>query len=848
MSAPETRSRFAACAGLAICLAIALGCDAVQEDRHVEFSPSGDQVAFQHGRDGIFIADPQTGELQKVFDPDQSIVAVSTPLWSDDERRAVFTTAREENQPPRSQAAGTPTSAAQPRASSSSPAAWEDAPDGRSFFPQSIAYTCWLVVRAPDGSLAKPTPLFEARLNHSGYVAANLVVRWHPRQKTILFVDREPNGGHAIWSYEIDTKRKDRVFPAEAQAAPAHAIMDFTPEGSRIVCVENRSGIWIGSKDGSRWWHVPESVDPASSEVVGLSGVISLRPVWTPDGQTFAFVRRNLDVADAVQIDLARGLESANAVDRPAVATALSQIRDQASQQGSKARTAVFRCRIEDHKVDRVFTTGGEIVDLHWSPDGSQLGFVTTDPEPTLTVIDLHSRVSRPIHDRFVRHFAGWNAAGDKMACVVAEKTPAKVPQSWALLLLPDPLARDSILLADAHGSQRTVASGLRFTFPQWSSKRDQLSVWGTFSPSHRSVASEIWGGGLGLRRGDPAAVVDASTGTIRWLAINGDELAQVGHFSLLKHDYAQAREWYRKADKQLPKLEPLRPADLLHGLSGAAARRRTFEIFYWYCLTKLNEPNEAATRLAAFDSAHRIEWPPTADRPAASRPEGKTSTPATTDPALAWSSAQVRREMESLVSISKALSVAQMFLSVDDADGAQGYFNRRLKSADDPDRLGDLMALSQVCLLRTDDRDYAALVTDRLAPLLAETLQDPPDAKHTGDNDPAMAGFTMPLLAAHAAGPLFCDGFLKELPTEFVSQLVPKWEALRGRCHSQFSTLCVDLFLRAAAVRLGHEKERVAAAARIQGNPVHTQLIPPQGLEPYFATLRASSAVPGGK
>ena len=133
--------------------------------------------------------------------------------------------------------------------------------------------------------------------------------------------------------------------------------------------------------------------------------------------------------------------------------------------------------------------------------------------------------------------------------------------------------------------------------------------MWGTFSPSHRSLA-EI-GGGLGLRRGDPAAIVDVSTGAIRWLAINGDELAQVGHYFLLKQDVAQARAWYRKADKQLPKLEPLRPADVLRGLSGAAARRRTFEFFYWYCLTKLGEPKEAAARLVLFDNAHRIEWPP---------------------------------------------------------------------------------------------------------------------------------------------------------------------------------------------------------------------------------------------
>jgi hypothetical protein len=201
---------------------------------------------------------------------------------------------------------------------------------------------------------------------------------------------------------------------------------------------------------------------------------------------------------------------------------------------------------------------------------------------------------------------------------------------------------------------------------------------------------------------------------------------------------------------------------------------------------------------------------------------------------------------METVVSISKALSIAQMFLSVDDADGAQAYFNGRLKAATDTDRLGDLMTLSQLCLLRKNDRDYATLVTDRLAPLLAQTLQDRSDPRNSA-NDLPNAEFTVPLLAAHAAGPLFCESFLKELPPEFVSQLVPKWDALRSRCHSQFATLCVDLFLRAAAVRLGNEKDRLAAAVRIQRNPVRTQLVPPQGFEAYFAILRGSTAVPGG-
>jgi hypothetical protein len=828
-------SSYAGWAAVVSCLLIAIGCDAVQEDRHVEFSQSGDHVAFQHGSDGIFVADPQTGELRKVFDPDPSILAVSTPLWSDDETRAIFTTARDATRPATSIETGSQAAGGQ-LPTISGPAAWDDAPQGRLFFSQPIAYTCWLFGRGADGTFSKPVPLFEAHCNHSGYVAANLAVRWQPKQKRILFVDHDSNAGHAVWSFDLETKHKNHLFPPPRQPAPAHVIADFLPDGSHVVCVTTGdwteaqplannsskhpppppsvSGIWIGSTDGTNWWHVAESAHPEQgNRSQGLANLISQRPAYTRDGLLFAFLRDATDPKD------------------------------------SKLHSTLYRARIADRKVEQVFKTTGDIRDLHWSPDGAQLGFVVADPTPRLKIIDARGHVREALTDRFVRDFAGWNSGGDKFACVVAEQMPPKSPRSWAFLLLADPLARDAVLVIDAHGTAAPVASGLRFTFPQWSSTRDQLSMWGTFSPSYQSLPS-VTGGGLGLRPGDPAAIVDVATGALRWLAINGDELAQVGHYFLLKHDVAEAREWYRKADKQLPKLEPLRPGDLSRGLSGAASRRRTFEFFYSCCLTKLGEPKEAAARLGFFDNAYRIEWPPAASRPTGiSRPETKRPEPAANDPALAWSSPQARHEAETLISISKALSIAQVFLSVDDPAAAQAWFSGRLASADATDRLGDLMALSQLCLLRNNNRDYANLVTDRLEPLLAETLQDPPSNGNnpTADGPPAVRA-TLAFLATHALGPLFCDSFVKELPTDFVSQLVPKWESLRGRSHSHVATLYADLFLCAAAARLGHEKERAATAARISQNPARWQLMLPDKLEPYFTGLRASGIVGEGQ
>jgi hypothetical protein len=684
--------------------------------------------------------------------------------------------------------------------------------------------------------MTKPVPLFEAHCNHAGYVAANLAVRWQSKQKRILFVDHDSNAGHAVWLFDLETKQKNHLFPPPGQPAPAHVIADFLPDGSHVVCVATAdwaeaqplannsskqpprpasvSGIWIGSTEGTNWWHVAESAHPEQgNQLQGLSNLISQKPAYTRDGRLFAFLRDETDPKNAKHLSL------------------------------------LYRGRIADRKVEQVFKATGDIRNLHWSPEGAQLGFVVADPTPRLKIVDAQGHVREALTDRFVRDFAGWNSGGDKFACVVAEKMPQKSAASWAFLLPRDPLARDVVLVVDAHGTGVPVASGLVFTFPKWSSTRDQLSMWGTFSPSHQSLAGVI-GGGLSLRPGDPAAIVDVATGKIRWLAINGDELAQVGHYFLVKHDVAEAREWYRKADKQLPKLEPLRPDDLSRGFSGGAVRRRMFEFFYSYCLTKLGEPKEAAARRALFDNAYRLEWPAAASRPAGvSRRETKTPEPAANDPALAWSTPQARHEAETLVSISKALSIAQVFLSVDDPDAAQAWFSGRLESADATDRLGDLMALSQLCLLRNNNRDYANLVTDRLAPLLAETLEDPPSTGSgpTAVGRPAVRAL-LAFLAAHALGPLFCDSFLKDLPTELVGQLVPKWESLRGRSHSQVATLYADLFLRAAAARLGHEQERAATAARIQQNPVRSRLMLPDKLEPYFTGLRASGTLMDGQ
>src|SRR5581483_6471412 len=104
----------------------------------------------------------------------------------------------------------------------------------------------------------------------------------------------------------------------------------------------------------------------------------------------------------------------------------------------------------------------------------------------------------------------------------------------------------------------------------------------------------------LGVRRGDPAAVFDTATGQIGWMPTDGDEKAQVGHYYLLKREYAEAWRWYEQAEKDRPRVPAEKPPLDLANL-GAALEYREPAFFEYYCLMKLGREAEAAAKLARF-------------------------------------------------------------------------------------------------------------------------------------------------------------------------------------------------------------------------------------------------------
>jgi len=215
------------------CAVILPGCGGTtREDRSITFSAGGGQVGFQHGREGVFVADKEGGGLTKIFAPDKDTIAVGTPLWAPNDRRLIFTTARAQEK-----ADGSPVVRGT-----------EEDPAGRLFLRQPVAYTCWLRDEPAGGRAPEPRELFTAQADDVGYVAAGLAVRWHPRGDRVLYVNRV-NEGHAVFEFDLATRESRQVFPDAGGAGGV--VFDWTPDGSHLVCLLADTPGQTGTASGS---------------------------------------------------------------------------------------------------------------------------------------------------------------------------------------------------------------------------------------------------------------------------------------------------------------------------------------------------------------------------------------------------------------------------------------------------------------------------------------------------------------------------------------------------------------------------------------------------------------------
>lgn len=760
-----------------------IGCaGGVRENRTITFAPDGKQIAFQHGRDGVFIADSEDAEPTKIFQPDANVIAVSAPLWNPVDKRLIFTTAEliDKQAKPQGEAEAEPD------------------PAGNIYGPAITKYTCWL--RGEPGR-GKPSvePIFTALCTHPGYVAANLAVRWHPDGKHILYIKLDEKG-HGLFEYDLSSKTSRRVFPYSGSAL----VFDWAPDNVHLVCVLSGAsefmetgGIAIGKPGDKKWWHIPDSVADEEGNPEQLRSAL---PVWTRDGGRFAFV-------------LSRK-----------------------SEEGSKANHALHVGNLSERRVRTLAKGDKPIRDLHWKPDGSRLGYLRGENTGTFHLIDPADGSDRALGGDALCNFLGWDADGGKLAFVAREPLPHDPATSWAFLLLPDVQARNRVLAASDSDpdKMRTVFSDMQVTFPQWSPTDAKLSLWATFRPAYRSWLSLLLdlGGdaddplrGLSLRPRDPALVLDPASGERKWKAIDARERTQIGHYHLLRREYAEAWHWYEQADTPA-ETEDHSPRQFVRRF----VRGEDALFFQAYCLDKLGRHKEAERKRRRFVQTFLPDLTaqpksPVADRPA---PFGAANLQATKEQLLHW----------------RDLYVAEVFLSLDAVEDGERYFRAGLQiAASDADRLSKALVLTQMLLLRKKHAEYAELATDTVLPLLLRSWKP-----RRWTNAPANQNN---LILAYSDGlsllPLLAPEFLAGLPKQQVRDLVPRWQKCRSDANDDLKRLGIDLFLQAAADRLGDRKEQQAAAQRIAVNPARREILGDKGVGGMIEGIRAAPAVVEG-
>jgi hypothetical protein len=381
---------------------------------------------------------------------------------------------------------------------------------------------------------------------------------------------------------------------------------------------------------------------------------------------------------------------------------------------------------------------------------------------------------------------------------------------------------RDTVYVA--HGAAgdagREVFSGMRVTFPQWSPVEDKLSLWFTFTPMYRSALSLIVGGGL--LRGDPAALFEPGSGQVTWLAVSPHEKAQVGHYYLLKRDYATAWQWYEDAGRDWP---PPKPGDA--GLDPFWARElaqpHDIKFFQYYCLSKLGRKEDARAKLDEF----RKTFPRRPDKP-----QGQNL-----PPEEAW--LRDLLDADGLVApLVRDFYCAEVFLSLDAGADAETYFLDTLKTAPtDAARMSSAIVLAQIVLLADRPQEYADLTTDTVVPQLLKVVKARPAATAANPLDIETATQTV---GQFALLPLISPKFLAALPEGKVRALAERLEAVRPKAESDFGRLEIDLTLRAAYARLKMDNKRQEAERRLQDNPT-TTLVPrsPGEIDQFIDTTR---------
>jgi Tol biopolymer transport system component len=736
---------------------MAAGCDRPNpQDRAVNWSGDGRSVAFEHGVDGPFLANCDGGQPRKILQPQAGTTATSPPLWSPTDSRIIFTTTRRD---PRSKP----------------PASDQDA-----------IYTCWLRAQVGGDDQAAATALFEEPCALH-FVRMNMAVRWHPSGKRVLFIRRLNEEQHGLFEFDLASKQSHRVFP---HTAPGFSF-EWAPGGGNLVCVlggdstltRGIAGLWIGEPSKNDWWHVPTDEDLSRLRTARLDEVRARQPVWTRDGARFAV---------AIQ-----------------------------SERLTPQRKSIYQLLLGTpaNRKLTVWQEGAEpFLDLRWSPDGKQLGFLRGSDDSELCLLSSEVKSLPIVRRKGVRRFIGWDASGQHLAFVAPERV-RPVGDQWALLFVADALTRDRVYLAAAAGAAdgQAVLSGMHAAFPQWSPRQEKLSLRAGLPRPYRWTLSVL------LEQDEPfagaPAVLDCNTKQLAWLPVDTDDRMEVAHYHLVKGEYTEAWRWYERVEREIA-VEAAQNSAEKEG-SARWTNRVRLPLFEYYCLSKLGRRAEARQALARFDEKFSsAALARSAARKAAAEGSSNLSPKRGGD-------LDTQEGLDAngfLVTAVKDVFFVESSLALSSDQEAAKLLREFLAGADgDRPRLAHAIFLGQILLVQKHYKEYAKLAANEIIPLVEKVRRFPGYEAASSDSATRLLFYCM---SFYGFAPLLVPEFLANLSSEEVNALVDRWQTARASDPDEARWLVSQLGLYASYTRLGRmddarlAEERVNKASASPKNP----------------------------
>ena len=242
------------------------------------------------------------------------------------------------------------------------------------------------------------------------------------------------------------------VFPVLAKA----------PDTAKIVFAANRVGnreIYLMNPDGS------EQINITRNKADDVT------PAWSPTGKSIAFSSNRDGILDLYLMDPDGG-NVRRMFGKPAQRadpTWSSDGKQIAYNRYKQGKWFIYIATVESEKEERMAIGGGP----DWSPDGTEIAFLTGFPERVqINILNISTRKQKvlfpkPVSPSWMGGGVAWAPSGKKLAFSWLHKVPLK-----------DFIKAETVYTVNRDGTelqQIIPEAGLKITSPVWSPQGDEL-------------------------------------------------------------------------------------------------------------------------------------------------------------------------------------------------------------------------------------------------------------------------------------------------------------------------------------------------------------------------------------